>query len=261
MLTDSIESNSLHRDCGCSVPLPIFHIFLGGTQNFYLLVSPYVLYNQCKVWTATIYQPLEGLDCRLIYRSADCQLKDPVELFGIIYEKRMSVWKSYGLLPCYLTRQSWLWAVQYKSGMGHNTPPIRSDHILEWTLSCPKHLTRIYHYEIIPFGKGVGLSYIWYVCSHMFDPQVDCLLLYFVIFNYWPTDLCCHQFNWHWLVVSYKFRCSLQAFKWLDWDCKWILMDNIGRIFRVCNSVRLLTVVLPLVPVIILPLITVIIPS
>ena len=81
----------MHRGCGCSVPLPIVHVFLGGAQNCYLLVFPSVLRNQYKVGTVTICQPLEGLDCRLVYRSADCLLKDPVELFVIISEERMSV--------------------------------------------------------------------------------------------------------------------------------------------------------------------------
>ena len=165
----------------------------------------------------------------------------------------MSVWKSESLLPCNLPRQSWVWAVQYKSGMSHKNYPIRSDHILEWRLSCPKHLTCICHYGIIPFGNGGGLSYLRYVWYRLLGPQVDFLPLYFVIFNYWPTDLRCRQFNWHWLVVSYQFRCSLQAFKWFDWDCKWSLMDKIGRIFRVWDYDRLLTVVLSLFTVIIFP--------
>ena len=81
----------LHCDCVCSVPLPIVHVFLGSAQNYYPLVSLRLLRDQCKLVTATICQPLEGLDCRLVYRSADCLLKYPVELFVIISEERTSV--------------------------------------------------------------------------------------------------------------------------------------------------------------------------
>ena len=113
-----------HCGCGCSVPLLTVQVFLGGAQNWYPLVSSCVMCYQCKVWNATICPPLEGLDCCLVYRSTDCLIKDLVELFVIISEERTSVGKLEGLLPCNRPRQSLVWAVQYKSWMGHNNPPL-----------------------------------------------------------------------------------------------------------------------------------------
>ena len=77
----------LHCGCGCSVPLPIVHVFLGGAQNCYPLVLPCALCDKCKVLAVTICQPLEGLDCRLVYCSAEYLLKYPIELFVIISEE------------------------------------------------------------------------------------------------------------------------------------------------------------------------------